>query len=71
MKYLDPYKGKSSNIDLSLTSNEVESLKKSLILAFSAKGKSKEHYFNIIQIMRKLGDTEVAGDMTVILTIYK
>jgi hypothetical protein len=60
-----------STIDLSLTSNEVESLKKSLILAFSAKGKSKEHYFNIIQIMRKLGDTEVAGDMTVILTSQK
>jgi fructoselysine-6-P-deglycase FrlB-like protein len=67
VKYLNPYKGKSSNIDLSLTSNEVESLKKSLILTFSAKGKSKEH----IKVMRKLGDTEVAGDMTVILTSQK
>lgn len=71
MKYIDPYKKKSSNLDLSLTTTEVETLKSALKQSFSVKGKSKEYYFNIIQIMRKLGDIEAAGDMTVLLTNEK
>lgn len=69
MKYIDPYyKSKSNSKDISLTNSEVDTLKKSLIQAFSVKGMGDDYYFNIIQVMRKLGDTETAGDMTVSLT---